>query len=84
DRQLEQPLPPIANFQTVPLESAADVKEKPAPEIRYQLVVRGLDAIDLDSEFKSFSSLKNGGGKAANATQISARAHEDEALAVRL
>ncbi|WEK45071.1 MAG: BamA/TamA family outer membrane protein [Candidatus Sphingomonas colombiensis] len=84
DTQLAQPLPPIATFESTPLETAADVKDKTAPEIRYETVVRGLDAIDLTDQFNALSSLKKGGGKAANATQIAARAREDEALAVRL
>ena len=84
DPQLEQPLPPIANFESTPLETAADVKDKAQPEIRYETVVRGLDAIGLEDEFKSLSALRSGGGKAGNTTQLSARAKEDEGLAVRL
>ncbi len=84
DPQLAQPLRPLSAFDTVPLETAADVKDKDAPEIRYELAVRGLDDVNLTDEFKSLSALKNGGGKATNATQISARGTEDEALAVRL
>ena len=84
DTQIEQPLPPISSFETTPLETVADVKDKAATEIRYETVARGLDKIDLADQFYSLSALKKGGGKAANATQISARAHEDEALAVRL
>jgi len=89
DPQIDQPLPPISSFETAPLETAADAKgadarDRAAPEIRYETVLRGMEEIDPDGQFNALSALKNGGGKAANATQISARAHEDEALAVRL
>jgi translocation and assembly module TamA len=84
DPQLAQPLQPLATFNTVPLETAADTKDKDASEIRYELVVKGLDDLKLTDEFRSLSALKKGGGKATNATQVAARAREDEGLAVRL
>jgi translocation and assembly module TamA len=84
DADLAQPLTPLGSTDTVPLVTAADVKDADPPEIRYETVVRGLDTIGLDDEFKSLSALDEGGGKAANATQVNARAKEDEALAVRL
>jgi len=84
DPQLAQPLTPLGSFDTVPLETAADVADRDAPEIRYELVVRGLDDLNLTGQFKSLSALDDGDGKAANATQVSARGREDEALAVRL
>ena len=84
DPQLAQPLPPLGSFNTVPLETAADVKSKNAPELKYELVVKGLDELKLTDEFRSLSALKKGGGEAANATQVAARAREDEGLAVRL
>ena len=84
DAQLAQPLPPITTFESTPLETTVDVKDKAAPTIRYETVVRGLDAIGLADQFNALSSLKKDGGKAANAIQIAARAREDEALAVRL
>ncbi len=84
DPQLAQPLAPLSTFDTAPLETAADVKDKDAPEIRYEVAVRGLDDVKLTDEFKGLSALEKGGGKAANATQVSARGKEDEALAVRL
>jgi translocation and assembly module TamA len=84
DRQLAQPLTPLASFDTAPLETAADIKDKNAPAIRYETVVKGLDGTNLESRFKSLSALEGGHGKAANATQVSARAKEDEGLAVRL
>ena len=84
DPQLAQPLVPLSAFDTVPLETAADQKDKDAPEIRYDVAVEGLDKLNLADEFKGLSALRNGHGKAANATQVAARAKEDEALAVRL
>lgn len=84
DSQLAQPLVPLASFDTTPLETAADVKDKNAPELRYDTVVKGLDAVNLDGRFKALSALREGKGKAANPTQVRARAREDEALAVRL
>lgn len=46
--------------------------------------VNGLAALKLDDEFKGLSALREGKGKAANATQVAARAREDEQLAIRL
>lgn len=84
DPELEQPLQPLANTNTVPLQTAADAVENERLQIRYDVAVRGLEELGLDDEFKSLSALQEGDGKAANATQVSARAREDEQLAVRL
>ncbi|WP_085809358.1 autotransporter assembly complex family protein [Sphingomonas sp. TZW2008] len=84
DTELAQPLTPLSAADTVPLQTAADVKDADAPEIRYETVVRGLEPLGLDDEFKSLSALREGDGKAGNATQVNARAKEDEGLAVRL
>ena len=84
DPQLAQPLVPLAGFDTVPLETAADIQDKDAPAVRYETAVKGLDDLNLTAPFKSLSALEDGGGKAANSTQVAARAKEDEALAVRL
>ncbi len=84
DPQLAQPLAPIGSFDTVPLETAADVADRDAPELRYETVANGLDEINLADRFKALSALEEGDGKADNATQINQRAREDEALAVRL
>lgn len=85
DPQLVEPLPALASYDTAPLATGADVRDKNAPEIRYDAEIKGLaDAGDgLEARYKALSALK-GGGKAANATQVSARAKEDEALVVRL
>jgi len=84
DPQLAQPLTPLASFDTTPLETATDPKSGRAPEIRYDIDVRGLAELKLDDEFKGLSALREGKGKAANATQVAARAREDEQLAIRL
>ncbi len=86
DPQLAQPLTPLASYNTVPFETAADIKDKDAPEIRYDTAIVGLDKAGdgLEARYKALSALREGDGKAANATQVSARAREDEALAVRL
>jgi translocation and assembly module TamA len=85
DAQLAQPLEPLSGFNTVPLQTADDTgPQADAPEIRYTSEVRGLDPLGLTDEFNSLSALREGGGKAENATQISARAREDEQLALRL
>ena len=80
---LAQPLPPLASFDSTPLVDVT-VKDPDAPEIRYDTVLRGLDALKLSSQFNGLSALKQGKGKAPNATVISARGREDEELAVRL
>ncbi|WP_410482800.1 autotransporter assembly complex protein TamA [Sphingomonas sp. A2-49] len=82
--ELAQPLPPLTGFDTTPLQTAADVKDKDAPQIRYVTRLKGLEKLDLAGQFKALSALEEGKGKAANATQVAARAREDEALAVRL
>lgn len=84
DPQLAQPLTPLSSFDSTPLQTAADIKGDRAPEIRYDMEVRGLAELNLDDEFRSLSALRDGKGKASNATQVSARVREDEALAVRL
>ncbi len=86
DPQLAPPLTPLASYNTVPFETAADIKDKDAPEIRYDSAIVGLDDAGdgLEARYKALSALRDGDGKAANATQVSARAKEDEALAVRL
>ena len=81
---LAAPLVPIGSFDTQPLQTAADIKDKDPPQIRYDTALVGLEKLGLDGQFNSLSALKDGGGKAANATQVQARAKEDEALAVRL
>jgi len=84
DPALAAPLDPLASFNTTPLVAAGEAASGDAPEIRYDTRVVGLDAVKLEDEWKGLSALREGDGKAANAAQVSARAREDEALAVRL
>ena len=81
--ELIQPLPALSVFDTTPLNDVI-VTDAKAPDIRYDTALRGLDAVGLTGQFNGLSALKSGGGKAPNATVVSARAREDEALAVRL
>ncbi len=83
DPVLAQPLAPIATFDSTPLQTVA-VETARERTIRYDTQVRGLDALNLDGEFKSLSALREGKGRADNAGQIAARARADEALAIRL
>ncbi|WP_010164377.1 autotransporter assembly complex protein TamA [Sphingomonas sp. PAMC 26617] len=80
---LNQPLPPLAAFDTAPLVDVA-VKDEKAPEIRYETVIRGLDPLKLTAQFNGLSALKGGKDKAPNDTVIAARGREDEQLAIRL
>ncbi len=82
--ELAQPLPALDTFNTTPVTEVADVPDGKKTQIAYDTVVNGLDELGLNDEFKTFSSLKKGGGKAANAAMVAARGREDEALAVRL
>ncbi|WP_343528284.1 BamA/TamA family outer membrane protein [Sphingomonas sp.] len=84
DPQLAQPLTPLASFDSTPLQTETAPNGERAPDIRYDMEVRGLAELNLDDEFKGLSALREGKGKAANATQVSARAREDEQLAIRL
>ena len=84
DPQLAAPLTPLAGFDSTPLETAADLKDKNAPAVRYDTVITGLEKTGLDAQWKALSALRDGGGKAANGVQVQARAKEDEALAIRL
>ena len=84
DPQLTDPLAPLATVDTTPLETAADVADRDAPEIRYDAVIKGLDELKLTGRFKALSALRDGHGKAVNTTQVAARAKKDEGLAIRL
>ncbi|WP_419808723.1 autotransporter assembly complex protein TamA [Sphingomonas sp.] len=84
DPQLAAPLAPLAGFDTAPLETAADLAGKNAPQVRYDTEIVGLKDVGLEAQWKSLSALRDGGGKAANGVQVQARATEDEALAIRL
>ena len=81
---LEQPLPPLATFDATPPPEVAGVDDEKGVEIRYEVEVDGLKALELEGRFRAISALEEGDGKAANTAQIRARATEDEQLAVRL
>lgn len=82
-QELAAPLPPIDSFDATPVE-VAGVEEEKAVELRYDVVVNGLDELELEGRFRDLSALEEGDGRAANATMVAARAREDEGLAVRL
>ncbi|WP_231639244.1 autotransporter assembly complex protein TamA [Sphingomonas profundi] len=85
DPELARPLPPIATFDaTPPPATTTQPKADPDARIRYTSKVTGLDAVSLDDAFKALSALRKGKGKAANATQVQARADEDVKLIERL
>ncbi|MDX5984634.1 autotransporter assembly complex protein TamA [Sphingomonas echinoides] len=81
--ELTQPLPALQAFDSTPLVDVT-VKDAKSPDIRYDTVIRGLDTLGLTGKFNGLSALRGGDGKAANATVVSARGHEDEDLAIRL
>lgn len=80
--ELETPLTPLAQFDVTPV-TIAGIDDVPATEIKYAVKVDGLDAIGLTARFNDLSALKDD-GDAPNAAVLSARAREDEGLAVRL
>lgn len=81
--EFAQPLTPLGEFKVEPVKIEG-VDDEKARAIRYTTVVEGLDAVRLSSRFRSLSALEEGDGEAANAAMVTARAREDEALAVRL
>ncbi|HYW16163.1 MAG TPA: BamA/TamA family outer membrane protein [Allosphingosinicella sp.] len=86
DPELERPLTPISEFDvTTPPPTQSDDDDDPKVEpVRYTLVVEGLGEIGLEDRFRELSALEDSDGEATNGAQISARAKEDELLAVRL
>ncbi len=86
DVPLVAPLPPLLGFDpTPPAQTPAQASEAEAKSaLRYNLDLSGLKQIGLEARFRELSALLHDGSKAANATQIRARAEEDEALAARL
>ncbi|PNU06155.1 BamA/TamA family outer membrane protein [Novosphingobium guangzhouense] len=86
DAELTAPLPPIDQFEVTPVQIADDGADDKEVEVRYRLDVKGLDLADketdadLEGQFNSFSALKKGDGKAANAAMVAARLTEDSQL----
>lgn len=83
DTELAAPLPPLATYNATPAPALADAGEK-AAVIRYDVVIKGLEPVNLHGRFRELSALLRDGRKAANAAQISARADEDVKLGERL
>jgi translocation and assembly module TamA len=81
--EFAEPLQPLSAFKVEPAKADSADNDK-TPTIRYTTVLEGLDKVQLQSRFRALSSLENGKGRAANAAMVSARAREDEKLAVRL
>ena len=85
DPGLTEPLPPIATFDVTPPEATPGAEApETGPALAYALTVEGLKQIGLESRFRELSALDQGNGKADNGAVISARAKEDEGLALRL
>ena len=83
ETELAQPLPPLDSV-TVPQQVAAENPNEKTPEIRYAVELDGFGGTGLEDEFRDSSALMGGKGRAETAAMVQARAHEDEALAVRL
>jgi translocation and assembly module TamA len=84
DPALSEPLPPLSGFDVEPPPASQGAAEEAAPRIRYTLVVEGLDSVGLEGRFRDLSALADADGEATNGAMVSARAKEDELLAVRL
>ena len=86
DPEIARPLTPIEQFDvtTPPPDADGGDDEERVEPVRYTLVVEGLDEIGLEGRFRDLSALEDADGEATNGAQISARAKEDELLAVRL
>lgn len=83
DPALVQPLTPLGEFRLAPVEETAPEPKSP-PKVRYDVLIRGLDAIGLEKAFRQDSALQAGHGSAASELQIRARAEDDRELAERL
>ncbi|WP_340265829.1 BamA/TamA family outer membrane protein [Sphingobium mellinum] len=83
ETELAQPLPPLDSV-TVPQQVAADNPQEKTQAVRYAVEVEGFGGTGLEDEFRASSALVDGKGRADTAAMVQARAHEDEALAVRL
>jgi translocation and assembly module TamA len=87
DPALAEPLAPLSTFDVTtppPAAKGANDDESKVEPVRYTLVVEGLKEVGLEGRFRSLSALEDADGKATNGAMVSARAREDETLAVRL
>ncbi len=83
DGALAAPLEPLEGFDVTVPEAPTEEAAAAAPAIGYRLVVEGLDEVGLEAEFRAISALEQGDNEAANAAQLTARAEEDAASAIR-
>ena len=83
EAELAQPLPPLESV-TVPARVETGDPDKKMPDVRYAVEIGGFGKTGLEDEFRDESALVDGHGRAETAAMVQARAHEDEALAVRL
>lgn len=84
DPVLSAPLPPLSAFDATPIPAAPGTEEEVAEEVRYRVVVEGLQQVDLAGRFRGLSALEKGDGEAANGAVVTARAREDERLALTI
>ena len=87
DAELVKPLPPVESFEVTPVEFAQPAAaDDESVTVAYQTVITGLDEANeqtptgLRSLFRSFSALREGGGKAANVAMVQARLEQDSEL----
>lgn len=84
DPALAEPLPPLATFDPTPPPAAAFADEEVVEEVRYRVALEGFAEVGLRGRFRDLSALGKGDGEAANGAVVSARAEEDERLALTL
>ncbi len=91
DAELAKPLTPIDEFQVADVQLAeVTTDESNPPELKYDVALTGLDALDdltdinLAGSFRNLSALEQAGGKAANIAMLAARLTEDKALLAQL
>lgn len=86
DPALNQPLPPLEQFDARPVEFAEPAREDDATEILYVMRVEGLEAVDalavpnLTDQFNDLSALRESDGRAANEAMLQARLAQDAEL----
>jgi translocation and assembly module TamA len=86
DPALTTPLPPLATFDVTPAPATPGATEdtEVAEEVRYRVVIEGLQDVKLAGRFRDLSALEKGDGEAANGAVVTARAREDERLALTI
>ncbi len=90
DPELNQPLPPLNQFDVREVELAEPDPAEGPVELRYATRVEGLEVADaatetdLQAQFRSLSALREGDGEAANEAMLSARLTEDSKLIERI